>query len=81
MQSCASNLEDVILPHREQSKIDAVVPQLQFDYGYMGDGGTLQIACFLVGAETFWSHTRDDGARLQEDGHALCDCGNSQVGT
>ena len=38
--------------HREQSKIDAVVPQLQFDYGYMGDGGPLQIACFLVGADT-----------------------------
>ena len=31
-------------PHREQSKIRAVVPQLQFDYGYMGDGGPLQIA-------------------------------------
>ena len=39
-------------PHREQSKIDAVVPQLQFGYGYMGDGGPLQIACFLVGADT-----------------------------
>ena len=26
-------------PHREQSKIDAVVLQLQFDYGYMGEGG------------------------------------------
>ena len=39
-------------PHREQSKIDAVVPQLQFDYGYMGDGGPLQIACLLVGADT-----------------------------
>ena len=38
--------------HREQSKIDAVVPQLQFDYGYTGDGGPLQIACFLVGADT-----------------------------
>ena len=25
-------------PHREQSKIDAVVPQLPLDYGYMGDG-------------------------------------------
>ena len=24
----------------------------QFDYGYMGDGGPLQIACFLVGADT-----------------------------
>ena len=24
-------------PHREQSKIDAVVPQLQLDYGHMGD--------------------------------------------
>ena len=32
-------------PHREQSKIDAVVPQLQC-------GGPLQIACFLVGADT-----------------------------
>ena len=40
-------------PHREQSKIDAVVPQLQqFDYGYMEDGGPLQIACFLVGTDT-----------------------------
>ena len=39
-------------PHREQSKIDAVVPQLQFDYGYMGDGGRLQVACFLVRADT-----------------------------
>ena len=37
-------------PHQEQSKIDAVVLQLQFDYGYMGDGGPPQIACFLVGA-------------------------------
>ena len=35
-------------PDREQSKIDAVVPQLQFDYGYMGDGGHLQKACFLA---------------------------------
>ena len=34
------------------SKIDAVVPQLQFDFGYMADGGPLQIACFLVGADT-----------------------------
>ena len=25
-------------PHREQSKIDAVAPQLQFDFGYMEDG-------------------------------------------
>ena len=39
-------------PHREQSKIDACVPQLQFDFGYMGDGGPLQIACFFVGADT-----------------------------
>ena len=28
------------------------MPQLQFDYGYMGDGGPLQIACFLVGVDT-----------------------------
>ena len=39
-------------PHREQSKIDAVVRQLQFDCGYMGFGGPLQIACFLVGTDT-----------------------------
>ena len=39
-------------PHREQSKIDAIAPQVQFGYGYIGDGGTLQIACFLVGADT-----------------------------
>ena len=39
-------------PHREQSKIDAVVPQLQFDYEFMGDGDPLQIACFLVGTDT-----------------------------
>ena len=39
-------------PHPEQSKIDAVVPQLQFDFGYMGDGSPLLIACFLVGADT-----------------------------
>ena len=35
---------------REQSKIDAVVPQLRFADGYLGDGGPLQIACFLVGS-------------------------------
>ena len=37
---------------REQSKIDAVVPQLQVDHGYIGDGGPLQIACFFVGTDT-----------------------------
>ena len=39
-------------PHREQSKIDAVVPQLQFDFGYMGVGRPLLRACFLVGTDT-----------------------------
>ena len=38
-------------PHRQQSKIDAVVPQRQFDCEYMGDGGLLQIACILVGTD------------------------------
>ena len=28
------------------------MPQLQFDYGYMGDGGPLPIVCVLVGADT-----------------------------
>ena len=35
-----------------QSKIDTVVPQLQFDYGYVGHGSPLQTACFLVGADS-----------------------------
>ena len=39
-------------PHREQSKIDAVVPQLQLDCGYMGNRGPLQIARCLVGTDT-----------------------------
>ena len=39
-------------PHREQSKTCAVVPQFHFDYGYMEDGGPLQIACFLEGTDT-----------------------------
>ena len=38
-------------PHRKQSEIDAVVPQLQFEYGYMGDWRP-SAACFLVGADT-----------------------------
>ena len=28
------------------------MPQLQFDCGYTGDGGPLQIACFLVETDT-----------------------------
>ena len=66
-------------PHREQSEIDAIVPQRQFDHEYMGDGGPLQIACFFVGADTSSGAIHDDGARLQEDGHALHGSGNSQV--
>ena len=67
-------------PHREQSKIDAVVPQLQFDHGYLGDGGPLQIAFFLVGADTSSGHPRVDGARLQEDGYVSRGCRRSQMG-
>ena len=67
-------------PHREPSKIDAVVPQLQFGYGYMGDWGPLTDSVFPCGSRhLLWSHPRDDGARLQEDGHALR-CRNSLVG-
>ena len=65
--------------HREQSKIDAVVPQLQFDCGYMGDGGPLRIAP-CGNRHFFWSHPRDDGAGLQEGGHALRCRNNSPVG-
>ena len=39
-------------PHREQLKIDAVVSQSQFDYGYSGGGSPVQLACFLVGTDT-----------------------------
>ena len=35
-----------------KSKIDAVVLQLQFDSGYMEDGGPPRIACFLLGTDT-----------------------------
>ena len=42
-----------MIHHIENSrKVDAVVPELPFDFGYMGDGGPLQIACFLVGTDT-----------------------------
>ena len=68
-------------PHREQSKFDAVVLRLQFDNGYMGDGGPLQSVLPRGSRHLFWSHPRDDGARLQEDGHVLCCCPNSKVGT
>ena len=34
-------------PHREQAKMDAVVPQLQFDYEYMGDGGLCRLRASL----------------------------------
>ena len=67
-------------PHREQSKIDTVVHQLQCDYGYMGDGGPLQIACFLVGTDTSSGvihATMVSG--LQEDGHAPRCHNNNQM--
>ena len=44
-------------PHREQSKIDAVVPRLQFDFGYMGDGGILR-----------WRGGKGKGGRERKDG-------------
>ena len=68
-------------PHLEQSKIDAVVPQLQFDHGYVGDGGPSTDSVLPRGnRDLFWSHPLDDGARLQEDGHALRCRNNTQVG-
>ena len=39
-------------PHGEQTNTDAVMPQLQFHCGHMGDGGPPQIACFFVGTDT-----------------------------
>ena len=68
-------------PHREQSKIDAVVPQLQFDYGYIGDGGPLQIACFLVGADTSSGaiHATMVPNSKKMDAPYVC-CGISQMG-
>ena len=53
-------------PHREQSKTDAVVPQLQFDYGYMGGWRPSADSVIPCGNRyLFWSHPRDDGAGLQ----------------
>ena len=67
-------------PHREQSKIDAVVPQLQCEYGYMRGGGPLQIArASSWSRHLFWSHPRYDDTRLQQYGHALRGCCNPQV--
>ena len=67
-------------PHREQSKIDTNVPQLQFDYGYMG-GRRPSTETFSRGSRhLFWSHAHNDGARLQEDEHALCGGGSSHMG-
>ena len=70
-------------PLREQSKIDAVVPQRQFDYGYMGDGGHLQIARFLVGADTtagaiHLTMVVPDSKKMDMPS---CCCRNSKVGT
>ena len=68
-------------PHREQSKIDIVVPELQFDDGYMGRRTPSADCMFPRGnRHLFWSHTRNDGARLQEYGHALRGSRNDQVG-
>ena len=66
-------------PLRERSTIDAVVPQLQFDYGNMGDGlDRLYFSSFEQ--DTFFFTSCDTGARLQEYGHALFGCWRSQVG-
>ena len=47
----------------------------------MGDGGPLQIACFLVGADTSSGAIRATMVPdSKKDGHALCCCGNSQMG-
>ena len=69
-------------PYRELLNIDAVVPQLKFDDGYMGDGDALQIACFLVGTDTSSGAIfSNSGAGLQEDGDDIHGCWNIQVGT
>ena len=68
-------------PHREQSRIDAVVPQLQFDYGYLGRWRPSADSVLPCGSRhLFWSHPRNDGAGLREDGHAQRCRSNSQVG-
>ena len=64
-------------PHREKSKMDAVVPQLHFDYGCRSSTDCM----FPAGnRHFFWSHTCDNCARHQQDGHALRGWWNSQVG-
>ena len=79
------------LPHREQSNIDAVVLQLQFDFGYMGDGGALQRACFLFGMNTssgaiFTTKVRDPMKMDMDMAHVVvgtskraCDLGYERI--
>ena len=70
-------------PLREQSKIDVVVPQRQFDHGYMGDVGPLQIARFLVGADTTTGaiHLTMVVPDSKKMDMRSCCCRNSKVGT
>ena len=73
-----------VSPHREQSKFDAVVPQLQFNCGglRLHGGQGLSSDCVIArgNRHIFWSHTRDNGARVQKYGHAVGGCWNSKVG-
>ena len=48
-------------PHRAQSKTDAVVPQLQFDYRYMGVDGVLPCGS----RHLFWTNPRDAGVQIK----------------
>ena len=41
-----------------------MVPQLQFDFGYMDDGGALQIACFIVGTDTIFATMVSDSKKI-----------------
>ena len=69
---CASNLEDVILRIENGRKLTQWC--LKF---------SLSCTDYVFphwSRHFFWSHTRDDGVRLQEDGRVLRGCGNSQVG-
>ena len=43
-------------PHREPSKNDAVVPQLLFDHGYMGNGGPLQVHLLWCRTPRRWTY-------------------------
>ena len=69
---CASNPEDTTRHIENSPKSTQWRHNFSWTAANNGDGGTLQVACFLVGTDTSSGGlSRDNGARLQEDGQCL----------